>query len=480
MTDTTALPDEPMSNGDAQIVVAVAADKLSARMTVVPSPGDSAVTREQVLGALESAGVVHGIKLDAIEGMATTGLADAVLVAEGTAPVDGEDASFQGLIPEIKDRGPKVDEHGTVDFRNLGIFFSVKAGTALMRRTPATAGVAGNNVLGEAIPAKPGKDIPFAPQIGGAAVDPNDPNLLVASITGQPVMVTHGVAVEPTLTLPNVDLATGHVEFEGSVTVVGDVKVGMKIQAAGDVTVGGVVEAAEITALGDVTIKGGVIGHSEWIASAEAPGDAARIVCDGSVHTLFAENAWIEAGSCIFIHDAARQSHLSAINKVVVGKEDASTGQIIGGRTQATVLVQAAVVGSTAGVRTCVEVGVNPRLSHKLEVLNARLQQLAKEQADIARLLTYARAHPQKMGADVLHRAERTAAILERDIATCVDEKAVFQSQMSLADDASCVIGQKIYGGGQVKIGDQAFEVQDERGRGVIRLADGVLCFTGH
>jgi uncharacterized protein (DUF342 family) len=121
----------------------------------------------------------------------------------------------------------------------------------------------------------------------------------VASITGQPVLVNHGVVVEPTLTLAAVDMSTGHIQFEGSETVVGDVKAGMKIQAAGDVTIGGVVEAAEIRADGDITIKGGIIGHGEWSEAVAAHVDTARIVSGGSVHTRFAENAWIEAAGCI-------------------------------------------------------------------------------------------------------------------------------------------------------------------------------------
>lgn len=495
MTDSTGVPDQPPhetaaaapSPGPAsaedvvdaaQVVVTVAADRMSAHLTVVPPPPTGrAVTREDIVAALQAAGVVSGLQQHAIDAVVLAGQADTVLVAQGAPPVDGDDATFDVLVAEIKHRAPKVDERGTVDFRDLGLFFSVKAGSALMRRTAATPGIAGYNVLGETVPAQPGKDTPYAPLMRGAVVDPRNPNLLVAAITGQPVLITHGVVVEPTLTLQAVDLSTGHIEFEGSVNVVGDVKAGMKIHAAGDVTIGGVVEAADIQAKGDVTIKGGVIGHSEWSDAAAAKGDTAHIVSGGSVHTLFAENASIEAAGCIFVHQAARQSHLSAINKVVVGKEDASRGHIIGGRTQATLLVQAAVVGSAAGVRTLLEVGVNPMILHKLEALEARLVQLAKEQADIARLLTFARANPQRLAADVLQKAERTAANLQQELASCLAEQQVLGSQMSLADDARCVIGQKVFGGARVRIGDQSCDIDDERGRGVIRLSEGKLCF---
>ena len=458
------------------IVVAIAADGLSARLSFAAAeaaPAGPPVTRDDLLVALAAAGVVQGILDAALDAAVAAGRADALLVAVGRPAVDGCDASFQLLIPDAKSRTPKLDEHGAADFRELGIFFSVRPGTALMRRAPATAGVAGFDVLGHALPPVPGRDTPFAPMLAGAAVDAREPTLLVASITGQPVVVTHGVVVEPTLTLAAVDMSTGHIEFEGSVNVLGDVKAGMKIRAAGDVTVGGVVEAAEIRADGDITIKGGIIGHGEWSEAVAAHVDTARIVSGGSVHTRFAENAWIQAAGCIFVLEASRQCLISAINKVLVGPADGSKGQIIGGRTQATLLVQTAVLGSAAGVRTQVEVGVNPALLHKLEVLRARLQQLAKEQADVTRLLDYARAQPQRIGPELRQKAERTAASLAQEIAEANAAQDVFNTQLELADGAACIVGQKVYGGSKVRVGDQLSEIEDECGGGVYRLAEG-------
>lgn len=479
MSDLAVSPDQPPCDPASQVTVCIAPDGLSARVSFAPAPAGAAIGRDHVLAALQAAGVVHGVSIAAIDDAVAWTFADAALVAEGRAPVPGRDASFELLIPDAKSRAPKVDEHGTVDFRDLGRFFSVKAGTPLMRRTPATPGVDGIDVLGRPLAAVPGVDTPFAPQLRGAAINPRDATLLEAAITGQPVLVTHGVSVEPTLTLPAVDLSTGHVSFEGSVTVLGDVKAGMKIEATGDVTVGGVVEAAQIHAAGDVTIRGGIIGHGEWSEAADDGADTARIVCGGTLHTRFAENASVEAGGCIFVQDAVRQSRLSATSKVMVGPDDGSRGQIIGGRTLATLRVQAAVLGSPAGVRTVVEVGVNPALSQRLATLRARLQQLAKERADVAQLLAYARANPQRIGPEMLAKAERTAASLAHEWNDRSAAEQVLQAQIGLAADAVCVVGQKVHAGTQVRIGELCCDVDDERGRGVFARANGQLDFSG-
>ena len=455
---------------DAEIAVTIASDKMTASLTIIPSCGGRPADREQVLDALKQAGVVSGILDAEIDAAIAAGKADARLIARGKAPVHGTDAEFRSLIPEIKSRSPRVDNRGTVDYRDLGLFVTVAAGDPLMERIPATEGVPGENVLGEIAPAKPGKDSPFAPGLQGATVSADDENLLVAEIAGQPLLVAHGVKVESTLKVQSIDLSTGNLAFEGTVNIVGDVKSGMKIRASGDVIIGGMVEAAEIQADGDISIKGGIIGHGEKVQEGSSRHDVARISCGGSISALFVENAHLEARNSILIAEVAKQSELTAINQVVVGREGSKKGHIVGGLTRATLLIQAQVVGSPTGVRTELEVGVNPLLQSKMDAVGKRLQQLEKEQEELARIIAYARDNPQRIKPDLLQKTERTCEKLQLDIDTCTQEKNVLQTQLSLADDARVVISQKVFGGVQVRIGNKMRQVDEERGSGTFRL----------
>ena len=99
--------------------------------------------------------------------------------------------------------------------------------------------------------------------------------------------------------------------------------------------------------------------------------------------------------------------------------------------------------------------------------------QLEKEQADVTRLLDYARAQPQRIGPELRQKAERTAASLAQEMAEANAAQEVFNTQLKLAEGAACIVGQKVYGGSKVRVGDQLSEIEDERGGGVYRLAEG-------
>ena len=52
--------------------------------------------------------------------------------------------------------------------------------------------------------------------------------------------------VDEVLNVKQVDIRHGHVEFEGSLLVTGDVMPGMRVKTSGDVVIGGFVEGGYI------------------------------------------------------------------------------------------------------------------------------------------------------------------------------------------------------------------------------------------
>lgn len=460
---------------DAVIEINVEQDKMSAYLTIIPPCGGRPADRDKVLSALRSAGVVEGIMNTEIDAALAAGKADAKLVAQGIPAVNGADSEFQSLIPEIGAGGLKVDEHGTVDYRELELFVTVKEGDPLMKRIPPTAGVSGKNVLGEIIPAKPGKSYAFAKGLKGAKYDPMNYDLLVAEIAGQPIEVVRGVKVEPTLTVKGIDLSTGNLEFEGSVNISGDVKSGMKIKVTGDLIIGGTVEAAEIRAGGNISIRGGIIGHSEKVPEGTARHDAAHIFSGGSVTALFVENARIEAGDSILIGEVAKQSDLTAANHVIVGKENSRKGHIVGGTTRATQFIKALVIGSPAGLRTEVETGLNPVLHSTINNLEIKLEKLGKEKEELERVLAYAQENRDRVRPEILQKAQNTHEKLELDIETYAQEKEALLTRLSLTANARVIVGRQIFGGVVVHIGHQVWQVKEDRDGGTFYIQDGEI-----
>ena len=95
----------------------------------------------------------------------------------------------------------------------------------------------------------------------GTEISKNNPLELISVIAGVPVDIANGMRVDDIFTIADVNVKSGHVDFEGSVIVTHNVEPGMRINAKGDITVMGTVESGHLTAAGDITIKQGVIGH---------------------------------------------------------------------------------------------------------------------------------------------------------------------------------------------------------------------------
>ena len=249
----------------------------------------------------------------------------------------------------------------------------------------------------------------------------------------------------------------------------------MKIRVTGDLIIGGTVEAAEIHAGGNITIRGGIIGSGEKAAEGNARHDAARISCGGTISALFIENARIEAGDSILIGEVAKQSELIANNHVIVGKEGARKGHIVGGITRATQFIKAISLGSPAGLRTEIETGLNPVLNSSINALEVKLQKLNKEKQELEKVLSFAKENPARVSADMLQKVTNTQEKLESDIEACEQEKEALQTRLTLAANARVVVAKQIFGGAMIHIGHKTWQVKEDRDGGIFLIMDGEI-----
>ncbi|MCK9397305.1 MAG: FapA family protein [Methylobacter sp.] len=469
---------------DGACTIKITDDKMAASLTLIPPYGGAPVGLFQIQLALQEKGVVGGIMKNEIEAALKEGYAKERIIAKGLPPVRGTDARFQSLVPQIRERKPRVDEHGVADYRDLGQLIVVRPGDPLMCRTPPTEGKKGRDVTGQILMPQPGQDTPFASGLQGVELDPDtelDPDnnsLLLAAIAGQPKLVPNGVIVEPTIDLPLVDISTGNMSFDGTINIKGDVKEGMKICASGDVFVGGTVEAAEIEAGGNVVIKGGVIGHSEHSGDPhEIPNFNARIISKGSISVHFAENVCMEAGTDIFIEEFSMHNHLTALNRILVGKSGSKKGRIIGGITCASVLVKAAVMGSNAGFITRIKAGFNPYLQAQLDKLKLEIDANEKELEDLKKIIAFVLAHPEKDKNGLLNKALHTREKVETDCTRLHAERAHLLSEMTLAENVQVIVEDSVHCGVEIQIGNSIWKNNEERGKGVFQIADGAIDF---
>lgn len=448
---------------DAALTVHVSDDLMQATMTITPAYGGRRITVEEVEQELASQGVVYGVLYDEIKHAIEAGEASNLVVAAGTQPVPGEDTQFISLIPEPTEQAPQLSENDTADYRNVGNVVSVSLGDPLLRRTQPTMGIPGMDLHGTEIPTTDGVDYPFADNLTGIACDLTDCDLLIAAISGHPVLVTRGVIVDPTLKVKRVDLSTGNLHFKGSLEIEGDVLEGMEVSATHDITVGGLVEAAKVKAGGNIVVNGGVIGHGKAaLGKVENRKDMAQLEAEGSVWVQFAENSLISAGGEIVVKELAMQSELTSGTSITVGEKGARKGHIIGGICRAVSLVHAQVIGSHAGVPTVIEVGVDPALNKKLEIVQDALAEKERLIEELAKTLAYVRDNPGSMEPGLLALKQRIYVKYEGDIAELVSEEKRLQKRMEINAQAQVVVERDVFLGAQIRIGSKALQIEED------------------
>ncbi|MFN3429860.1 MAG: DUF342 domain-containing protein, partial [Candidatus Sericytochromatia bacterium] len=257
----------------------------------------------------------------------------ALVVAEGVPPVHGVDAHVSFLFRSgPQDLRPVIRPDGTADFRNLGAVEHAVTGQVLVKREPPRPGQEGRSVRNRPIKAR----VPYDQKLAagdGATVTP-DGLTVVATREGNPHRRGHVVLVLPQYTVTgSVSLATGNIQYEGDLVILGHVEQQMAVHATGNVTIRGNVEGARVTAGGGITVEGGV--------RPQAPHEAAH-----HQHVKFCENSTIRCGGSVGVQEDLVHGKVEAGTAVVAG------GAIVGGETQVSERVEARMLGARLGTAT--------------------------------------------------------------------------------------------------------------------------------
>ncbi len=449
---------------DAEIQVQIAADEMSAQLSLVPPHGGKPVTVENVQKTLAQAGVAFGIDQAAVVQLCALGRCTQVCIAQGALAQNGQNTVFESLVPQTTDRAPKVGADGLIDYREHGGIVVVGPGQPLMRRTPPTPGVAGHTVIGRELPPQEGVMEVFATELPGTQVASDNPDLLLAAVAGQPVLVKHGVMVEAIFKLTEVNMTTGNVYFDGTVQVTGEVLPGMKVQASGDIIVRGTVDGGLLEAGGNIQIGGGVIAHSHLRAQ-------------GAVSARFAENSSIHAGTVIALDDMALECELQSLNQIIIGAKVPQRGRLVGGSATAMMLLQVPLLGSSKGGITRVKVGANPELELQLQELSLRLEKEKAVEENLEKLIKQIGATGDPKG--ILERVKATWRQALQVWSQSLAEYHELEAQLALTLMAKVEVGAGVSGAVDLAFGRKTFHLQTEFGEGVFSAsAESGVVFT--
>lgn len=405
-------------------------DSMTARAVFYPGfDGAGQLTEEEIQRDLANLGIKVGIKKEVIaEFVKERVYGKEYIVALGRPVREGRDGyityNFEAELKPV----PKIADDGTVDFKNIDNLNHVKKGDVVATITPEDRGNAGEDIYGRNVMPKRVRRVIF--KHGKNLHISEDGLSLVSDVSGHVTLEGDKVFVSDVLTLVNVDVASGNIDYEGNVDVSGNVAAGFSIKATGNVMVRGIVEGATIVAGGDITLVRGVQGMNKAV-----------LIAGGNIVSKFIESAESVTAGGNIESDSILHSKVVAQGKITV---DGRNGLIIGGDVKATKFIEVKTIGNEMGTATTVGVGVDATLKKRVDVLKKEIEQQGNNKLQLDRMLTALRKKQEVDGRlepdkqEMLQKTMRNLLLIEQTIVK--DKKELDEIRAHLAEDSSAKI----------------------------------------
>jgi hypothetical protein len=282
-------------------------------------------------------------------------------VQPGTPPTPGR-AGYVELAFEQGIAAGRIDAEGHMDFFERGLLKTVSAEQLVAVIHPPEPGQAGLSEDGQPLPARPGE--PAKLRLGaGVTLEPE--GRVLARHAGV-VLYKPGDSLDVVAEHVHrgaVDLHSGHLDMQGSLTVKGDVERLLQVRASGDLEVLGSVSGGSLRAGGSMRVSGNVRG-----------GDGARVIAEHDVTIKSCESADLTAGGALRVQEA--------VNSQLCGAEVVVTGRLRGGAATAERHVSVKEAGTPSGTVTLVRAGEPLTLPDLADVQRAVVMQKLRRMAE--------------------------------------------------------------------------------------------------
>jgi len=223
----------------------------------------SAVTEQQVMNIINQHGIVFGIIQSEIEKLCEANLPGKHLIAEGKAPVEPIDEHIEYFFneEETSEKVVKEDTSGKVDYKDIFEYHAVNVGEVLALVHKGTLGKNGVAVTGRILIARE----PSPVLIGESrSVEYNEATGQIKAIKcGKPTKILNKnevvIQVVERISIVEVNIKTGNVNFSGDIEINGNVSEGMQVSGKNDIWIKGNVTFSNILAINNVYIKGSIV-----------------------------------------------------------------------------------------------------------------------------------------------------------------------------------------------------------------------------
>lgn len=310
---------------------------------------------------------------------------EALVIATGTAPVADQNGYIKKLYAEPeKPEPPKIQEDGTVataqdDEKSVvcnanpvkpdgngsdskshyekSCYVFVDADQPIAQIMPPVEGKDGEDVFGKTVPRakglqasiKLGKNVRFGDTTKKNSLEKAD--TVYANEYGKLGHSTSKIWVDTDLEVhSDVDFSVGNIDFKNNVDIYRNVLDLFKVKAGKDLIIRGVIEAAHAEAGHDLFLRGGMAGKEKGIA-----------IAGNNIQCKFISSAKITCGGDLLFAKEVMYSDIQC-----AGAIKSETGQLAGGTISAFKGVCVYTLGSDAGSKTCLEIGMNEELKARV------------------------------------------------------------------------------------------------------------------
>jgi uncharacterized protein (DUF342 family) len=450
---------------DATITISIEKDEMSASAEITTALGGKHLSAKAILNSAQQSGVTKGFTKEQLLRLAHKAAkepAGSIVkgeIAQGKVAINGKNSKIKLLVQSAQDRilRPKERDDGSVDMRDLGDIICVKVGEPLAKKIPLTDGEKGFTVTGSPLDPVAGEDVNL--QVGeGTAISKKNDKVLVSTLIGLPRIIENGMEVEGVYRIKNVDVSTGHIKFEGSVIIDGDICEGMRVAATGDISVGGFVESATLDAGGDITIGTGIIGKKQDVEDilVDEIQMSVSIKAKGKVYAKYCQYAEISCYS-LRIENQMMHSIIDVEETLWLGSEDKANGKLIAGYIQAGKSVHAGIVGATAGSTTIINFSKKVEdMKEHLEDIEIKLKIDTEKAAELQIAVNKLNKLPKdKVNPDMLNKVVSTYTFHANRMAEFSNEKENFDERLqSYMTDVYVEATEKLYHGVKLIVGD--------------------------
>ncbi|MEI6894833.1 MAG: FapA family protein [Colwellia sp.] len=461
---------------DATITITIDSDEMSAKAEIICAQGGKHLSAKAILTAAQVAGVKKGfskkklIQLALLAAKKAPNSSIEKVIATGKLAINGTNAQVKPLVESAQTRilQPRQREDGSVDMRDLGDIICVKIGQPLAKKISSTQGIHGYTVTATALTAESGNDIELVAG-EGTQISKKNNKVLVSERIGLPKLINNGMEVDEVYKVKNVTVATGHINFAGSVMIDGEVNEGMKVIASGDIIIGGLVESATVVAGGDITISGGIIGRKHDTENTQITDVtmSVDISAKGNIYAKYCQYAQIKCEKDLRIENQLMHSILDIYGRLWLGTSERANGKLVGGYLKAGSSVHAGMIGAPAGSNTII------KFEHKILEFNKEIHQREEQHKIQSDKMNQNREAMKKLKAlpkeksnpELLAKLVSAYQYHANKMGELLNEKEVIEKNLlAYIDSAYIEATEKLYHGVELTIGDYNERTRREYG----------------